>query len=269
MKAWHEWRDAPKLDLAVIGDPISHSLSPRMFAAAGIEEHYGAIRVPLDELDVALDHLVKLGLFGLNVTLPLKEAAFRWCASTDDVARQVGAVNTLRLADRAGRNTDVVGIKSVLADLQFDPSAEVLVQGAGGTARAVCVALHSIGARITLWNRSLERAHQMVNSLEFEVRVTTDLSAIEAPWIINTTSAGHSGAEIPMNFSTEHAGTAVDVSYATGGTKWLWKAQTAGWRTADGRGMLVAQGAASYEWWTGKAISRNAMADAVEEALAP
>ena len=113
-----EWRTAPHGDYAVVGDPISHSLSPLIHAAAyqshGLEYRYHAIRVPLEEFADALAHLTNIGYRGLNVTVPLKEAAFEWCQSFEAESEQFHSINTLRLADRRGLNTDAPAFISTL-----------------------------------------------------------------------------------------------------------------------------------------------------------
>ncbi len=269
MSPWYEWREAPPLDFAVIGDPIAHSLSPRMFAAAGIPESYGAIRVSLNEFDEALNHLVKLGFRGLNVTLPLKEAAAAWCASKSDIAGRLGAVNTLRLSTREGINTDALGLVEVLRELGLQADEKVLLLGAGGTARAALYALSELGARITLWNRTPARAERLLSELSVNADLASTGDAESFRWVVNSTSSERGGEPLETNFSAEVPGVALDLNYAQAGTAWIARATCAGWRGVDGRSLLVEQGAASYHWWTGTQPNRDQMLASLQEALAP
>ena len=151
MKAEY-WRQAEKGDYAVIGDPVGHSLSPRMHMAAykhlGLDLIYRAIHVPMEELDEALDSLEDLGYRGVNITLPLKERALAACRILEGPCELYGATNTMRLADRAGINTDAPGFIETVKELGIAPGASVLLIGAGATARTLAHALREYGCML-------------------------------------------------------------------------------------------------------------------------
>src|ERR1022692_4853553 len=163
------WQDAPIADFAVIGDPIAHSLSPKMhmaaFASLGLEYKYVAIRVPAGRAGMALDRLPHLGYKGVNVTVPHKEEALEWLMESDPLARRIRACNTVRLADRSGTNTDAPGFVETLKAFNFEPGQRALILGAGGSARAVAAALEEAQFRISVYNRTLENASRLITGL--------------------------------------------------------------------------------------------------------
>lgn len=259
--SWTEWRDAPPGDFAVLGDPVKHSRSPRMHTAAykalGRSWRYNAVRVPLSEFDEAVVHLARLGYRGVNCTVPLKEAAFRWAGEVDATTRRIGAANTLRLADRHATNTDAPAFVNTFAG-----EGPVLVLGAGGTARAVLVALDEAGVRTFLWNRTRAKAEALVESL----RVAADV--IEGPHlagmrsVVNTTSASLQGEALPIDWSMAGAGTLV-YEAAYGPSPFLDAARAHGLEAVDGLPLLVEQGALAITWWTGVEPDRSVMMEAV------
>lgn len=250
---------------AVIGDPIEHSWSPRMHTAAleflGRPERYETIRVPVGEVEATLERLRDQGYLGVNVTVPHKERALAWAREADELARRCGAANTLRLADRAARNTDAPAVVHVLRAYQVLPPAEVLVLGAGGAARAALVALSEAGYRPVGWNRSLDRMESLLAELGIEGEVDPKAGARAAT--INATSASLVGEAPPVLWEAPPGSLAFDMMYGQGVTPFLAQAQTVGMRIVDGREMLVEQGALALEWWLGIEAPRTIMREAL------
>lgn len=267
MTEWFEWRDAPAGDFAVLGDPVGHSLSPRMqsaaFAALGLSYRYHAIRVPEPELREAVDHLAGLGYRGLNATVPLKEAAFRWMSSGEELTRRIRAANTLRLENPDSINTDAPGILDVLNENQVG-EGPILVLGAGGSSRAALVALASIDRKTAIWNRTRHRAFHLAEELQLPVEVVTTPTAQGFAAILNTTSASLKGERIGIDwFGAVSGALAFDFAYGPGPTPFMEDAAQSGLKAIDGRALLVAQGARSLEWWLGIEAPRSAMLQAV------
>jgi len=252
----------------IIGDPVSHSLSPlfqaRFAIQHGIDAVYVPWRVPSADVATALAGLWAMGVQGLNITVPHKQTVLDMVQADDD-ASLIGAVNTLRRVDNGwqGINTDWQGIASVLRDMQVDIShQDVLVIGAGGTARAVLHALALAGAQhVYICNRSadrlqtlLEHAGQAYTEMSCE-RVCWDTADVEAcirrcPLVINTTAIGLGDADAAFPFRIDGDGIGVDVVYAANGeTPFVLAARNGGRRAVDGLPMLLAQGAASFDWW--------------------
>ena len=165
MTETHPWREAPTGDYAVVGDPVAHSKSPAMHAAAyralGLNLTYRAIHVPRGELGEALDHLRTLGYRGVNCTVPHKEAAFAWARQRSMTALETRMANTLHLPSGAAHNTDVMGFMAGLALIPPETMTRTLILGAGGSAAAVISNLLRY-PHVALWNRNPERAERLL-----------------------------------------------------------------------------------------------------------
>jgi shikimate dehydrogenase len=258
------WRDAPRATFAVLGDPISHTWSPLIQSAAladlGRPEQYVALHVPLEEFTEAVEHLRSIGYLGVNCTLPLKEVAFQWCEALEAHAHELGVVNTLNLPLRMGTNTDTLGFLETLRELEIKPPGPILLLGAGGTARSLIRTLANEGFDLRVYNRTPERAEQLLEELELSFPVVQQPVVGDNVMILNTTSAGLSGSAIDVAWGKPPRGTvAYDVVYRQELTPFLADAKLAGCRVIDGRAMLVAQGALALEWWLKVPVSREVM----------
>ncbi|MBL8067407.1 MAG: shikimate dehydrogenase [Armatimonadetes bacterium] len=260
-----EWRDAPAADFAVVGDPVGHSLSPRMhqaaYSAVGLSLRYVAIRVPEGEFPQAAENLRELGYVGLNATLPHKLAAFEWCESVESGAWRFSAVNTIRLADRTGINTDVPGFMAMLESRGVAHGSRLLFLGAGGSARSLMAACWDSGYRLAAWNRTPGRLGELVHDLAIDAEILDSPDVTGADVVVNATSASWSGEGLGLDWSSAPAGCqAFDLAYREGGpTPFLAEAQKFGIATCDGLPMLVEQGALAFEWWLGREAPRRAM----------
>lgn len=244
--------------LGVLGDPVAHSLSPFIhngwLRAHQLDAVYSAFELKKGELASGLDALARQGVIGLNVTLPHKEDALRLTMSASDTARRLGAVNFLvrRGEGWIGDNTDAPGFAMTLDYGEIDvKDRSVFLLGAGGSARAVASVLHDRGARLTLCNRTVERAAALASELAPGARVLSledglkELSS--AALVVNTLSLGHSGGKLELPRAA--GGIFYDISYGKGAAAALAEAKAKNWRTLDGLGMLVAQAAISFQHW--------------------
>lgn len=243
---------------AVIGHPVAHSQSPAihtLFAhTTGQDIEYGRIEAPLDAFERTVDEFRAAGGRGLNVTLPFKLAAFRYCDEVADRARDAQAVNTIVFGDRVqGDNTDGVGLVRDIEGNLGQPLAgkTVLLMGAGGAAQAVISALVSARvARLVLANRTFSKAQALADRFKVLASRYDDVrSAFDI--VINATSAGL-GAE-PAILPAPAIGSATlayDMVYGRD-TAFLQAARAKGARCADGLGMLVEQAAESFFIWRG------------------
>jgi shikimate dehydrogenase len=248
-----------KARYAVIGNPVAHSKSPWIhgeFArATGQEIDYGRIEAPLGGFAAAVDAFRAAGGTGLNVTLPFKQDAYRYCASTAPRAAAAHAVNTLAFGENAfGDNTDGVGlIRDVEANLG-EPLAgkAVLLLGAGGAAQGVLGALLEARiARLVIANRTLERARTLAARFPGVIASPYDTLQGDFEIVINATSAGLSGAPLPLPRGVLRRGMlAYEMVYGRD-TPFLAAARSAGARASDGLGMLVEQAAESFFLWRG------------------
>jgi shikimate dehydrogenase len=271
----------PKL-FAVLGDPVDHSLSPAMheagYKARRLAHVYLRHRVTQAELGAALDDARRLRMGGLNLTVPLKETALSLVDGLTPAARRIGAVNTVvpRPGGRLiGDNTDGLGFVRSLRGLVRVRGARVLVIGAGGSARAVGVALADAGvARLTLVNRTQSRAEALAVRLaeagatDVEVATFDMLSTgeilVDTDVVVNTTSAGLEGAALPLHVgATPRTTLFVDLLYGARPTPFVAAARRAGRRALDGSGMLLHQGALAFERWLGGRAPLAAMESAL------
>lgn len=242
----------------IFGNPVGHSLSPAMQEAAfrdlGMDGVYLPFRVPPERLRDSLAGARAAGFRGLNLTLPLKEAAFRLLRPTD-VAREIRAVNTVDLRGNRGHNTDGEGALRALLRAGVEPRGRrVLLLGAGGAARAVAHTLARRGARLVVANRSRPRGRALAREIGGEAIPPAALApeVSRADIVVNATSVGMEGGCL-VRASWLHPGqTVFDLVYRPRETELLRRARRRGARTVEGLEMLVEQGAASFEFWTGR-----------------
>jgi shikimate dehydrogenase len=260
---------------AVIGDPISHSLSPVIFnaafEAAGLDWVFVAHQVPAGETARALDGVRAMGVAGLSVTMPHKDAAF---AAVDEVtleARVLGAVNCVENRDGylVGHNTDGAGLIAALAAEGVPVDGHrCVVLGAGGAARSVIAALARAGSEVTVVNRSADRARAAAALAGERGRVGEQADVASASIVVNATSVGMGGEGlvVPADLLSP-AQAVVDLVYHPVETPLLTAARARGARAIDGVGMLVHQGALAFRLWTGVEPPIEVMNGAARAAL--
>ena len=270
----------------IIGDPVSHSLSPlfqaRFAAQHDIDVVYVALRVAQEQVETALNGLWATDFQGLNVTVPHKETVAA-IVDKDAAAELIGAVNTVRRSTDGwqGTNTDWQGARDALQYLGAQlAGADVLLIGAGGTARAVLHAMAEGAARrVYICNRSPERLsvfmrhacnaypEMEVSDLAWEKK-GIEACALHCPVIINTTSIGLDDADRTFPFAIGGEGVALDAVYTPDGqTPFVLAARKGGRRAVDGLPMLLAQGAASFNWWHGARVEVAPVMQWMEERL--
>jgi len=266
--------------LAVVGDPVAHSLSPALHNAAiralGLDAVYVALRVPADDFSIVLPALAVAGVSG-NITVPHKEAAERCVMRKTDLCLRAGACNTFWLEqegrDRVlvGDNTDVPAIAAAIAEIAPGAS-RWLVLGTGGTARAVAVAAADAGVELSVRSRDADRARTLVQWAEGRGTRAKTAEALEADVVINTTPLGLSpGDPLPVQpAAVQGVRAVVDLVYAPGETAWVraWRKRGGGVRAVDGRGILVRQAALAFgRFFPGAAAPVEVMRAAVERQL--
>jgi shikimate dehydrogenase len=272
--------------LGVLGWPVAHSRSPAIhnaaLAALGMAGwRYQRLPVPPALFDETTRALGAAGFLGANVTIPHKHAALALADEASQAAREIGAANTLTFAAGgtiAAENTDAPGLIAVLERLPELPAKpRVLVLGAGGSARAVVWALREAGAsEVAVWNRTAERARTLARALG--VRAVP--APVPADLLVNCTSVGlHVPAGVERSATDGEAlnqlgltfdqvgeySHVVDLVYRPGSTPLLAAAAAHGARTVDGLEVLVAQGALSFELWTGRSAPLEVMRRAARE----
>ena len=272
--------------LGVFGYPVRHTLSPLMQNAAiealGLNYAYLPFEVKPGDIGDAVRGIRSLGIAGVNVTVPHKEAVIPFLDELTDEAEKIGAVNTIenRNGRLIGHNTDSLGyVMSLREDAGFEPKNKtIIVIGAGGAAMGIITGLLSNDAgEIVIANRTVEKAEKIKanytkKNKDGNIRIiTAPLSCLKDPkilssvdLIINTTSMGLEGMAPDVDFTSTRPQVLIsDISYKPAVTKFLKNAQDADRRTIGGLGMLVYQGALSFETWT----SHKAPVDVMKKAL--
>ena len=254
--------------MLLLGAGIGYSASPRMhaaaFAAAGLDWSYELADVPADALPKVVESLRGEDVAGANVTIPYKTAVMALLDAVDAVAANIGAVNTVLKTDSRliGSNTDVVGVRAALQQLGMaEPAgARVLVLGAGGSARAVAAAMP--GADLTFVAREGRQRELPGKVLPWERQEWRD-AARGCDLLVNATPLGRRGEIAVADEDLPRDAAVLDLVYARGGTPLVAAARDRGNRCADGWTVLLAQGAASFEAWTGRTAPVEAMRQAL------
>ena len=260
--------------LAVLGHPVAHSRSPAMQTAAleelglGGEWSYEAIEMPPADFPELTRALPAEGFVGANVTIPHKEAALALAGDASAAATEIGAANTLSFSggEIRAENTDATGLLEALPEAPAGRRA--LVLGAGGSARAAVWALAGQGATVEVWNRTPERAEELVGALAgTSAGAEGRIAAVGAEparaggyeLIVNCTAVGMGGEpgdpfeQLPIDPARlGPAATVVDLAYGEDETRLISVARTSGANTVDGIEVLVRQGAESLRIWTGE-----------------
>jgi len=268
--------------LALLGDPVRHSMSPEIqnaaFEEAGVDGVYVALQCGVEDLVGFMRGLARAGGGG-NVTLPHKEKAAAVIDSPSEAVRRTGACNTFWGGPDGrvyGDNTDVAGVRRALRAFVGDPAdMRVLLLGAGGAARATLLGLleERVG-EVAILNRSLERARAVARRIGgHRARVVQgpfELRGQSFDLVINATRLGLSPEDLsPIDFDLlERAGAAMDLIYGPDRSSFLRAASEAGVRGTDGADMLVFQGAASFERWWDRPAPLEAMRRALDGLLA-
>lgn len=278
--------------LAVFGAPIEHSISPAMHNAAirelGLDLVYVPFRVEAEYLPAAVEGVRRMGFLGVNLTIPLKEPAVKLVDDLSELSARIGAVNTLywKAGKLCGHSTDadgfILSLEKEMAEHgaggKADLPGEALVLGAGGSSRAVCYALASRGVRLTIANRTLERAETLVQMLGLDKGVKVipfkgellRRVAASSPLVVNTTSIGmvYDASQSPLPCDCFYPGQIVyDLVYNPLETRLLADARRLGAIGINGLKMLVYQGALSFELWTGVFPPPNTMETAARNSL--
>lgn len=259
---------------AVIGDPIDHSLSPRMqtaaLKAARLDGTYEPLRVATGDLSGAVACLRRTGYRGFNVTIPHKRAIVSLLDRVHPSVEETGAANTVVLDgdELVGYNTDIEGFDMALKVLAGgDWKGRALVFGAGGAARAVVVALAARGCRIAVTNRTWQAIEALTSEIGAAVTAVREpqelISAVAAAGLlVNATSLGMGDlagrSPLPADAQFRPGALAIDLVYGHV-SPFMKAAEDGGCRVQDGIEMLVQQGAAAFRLWTGAEPNVGAM----------
>lgn len=270
---------------AVLGHPIGHTLSPVMHNASilslGLDAIYLAFDVHPDRLLEVLPAMQAMGFGGVNLTIPLKEVAFRGLKELDESARLLGAVNTVQFTDGGmiGHNTDGYGFLKAMEEAFGEAltGAKVFVLGCGGAGRAVALMCAGAGAA-ELMLAEVDEAKRTGVAAELKklypgVKVVHATGAAEdcraADVVVQATPVGMKQTDAPLlGPDSFRAGQrAFDLIYMYPETVFMKQARLGGARTANGLGMLLHQGARAFAIWSGREPDVEAMRSALQRAV--
>ena len=277
--------------LALIGNPVSQSLSPIIQNAAikylGLDLIYIAIPCKNKDFETVVNSLKKMNCKGLNITIPFKQKVFNICSEISPVAQKVKAVNTLKLKDNddwSGTNTDIDGFIFPLKNLNLEGKTSIIL-GSGGAARSVIQGLkHLKISEITIISRNKNSLNELVGNFKSDIKINGILNnnkeihnlIQKTDLIVNTTPVGMSKTkdedEMPFGqsfWNTINSNTIIyDLIYNPSPTRFLQFCEKKGCMTIDGTQMLIAQGAKSLSFWTnGLEVPFEVMHDALKQYL--
>jgi shikimate dehydrogenase len=263
----------------VIGDPVEHSLSPQMHNAGyerlGIDGEYVFVgcNVKPEDLGDFVSGIRAMRIKGVSCTRPHKLEIMKHLDEIDEVARKIGAVNTI--VNDSGRltgyNTDWIGVVASLETLTDLQGKRVALLGAGGAARAAAYGVTSKDVELTIYNRTLEKAQQLAELFGGKARSLNELEEVRsADIIINATSVGLSPDEdqtpLPKEFINEQQ-IVFDTIYTPLETRLMQEAKQQGAQVIPGTEMLLRQGLAQFKLFTGQEAPEEAMRNTLLQLL--
>ena len=271
----------------VIGDPIEHTLSPTIqnaaFNALNLDYTFLAFKVTPTQVGNAIAGMRALGILGLNVTMPHKEAVINHLDQIDETAKFLNAVNTIHNKDGKllGFNTDGIGALKALKENGANPQGKrVLLLGSGGAARAIAYSLAQEADELVVLNRTVDEAKDLASLLKrtFNKKVVANLLSAsviqdklcDSDILINATSVGmkpNFGQSLIAPEWLKPDLTVMDIVYNPVETKLAIDAKSKGAKVVSGVEMLIYQGAASFEIWTGIPAPVEVMRKAALECL--
>jgi len=278
----------PRIYLGIIGNPVSHSLSPTMhnelLKKYKIDGAYLPFEVEKGNFPDAIRGLKALKFRGVNITLPFKEEAAKICDWLDDQARSIGSVNTILFEEEKikGFNTDAFGFEKSIEKKGYNlSSSSVAILGGGGTARTICfVCAKNNAGKITIFNRTKEKAEKIKSDIQsifpssnIAVEEFGKINFDEFDIIVNATSLGWKGENLfevigctPKPNKEKTKKLFYDTVYIQ--TPFIKIASKMGYDTEDGKWMLVLQGAKSFQIWLGLYPEENLMLKTIKEEIA-
>jgi len=275
----------------VIGSPVAHSASPAVFNTCFEKEKMNRLYLPLlvedgqREFSIFLNNILErpwLNFKGFSVTIPHKRNVLDYTKSSsgfvEPLAERIGAANTLVIGEDAklsAYNTDYAGALNAISDTlgieQQDLKGwNIAVVGAGGVARAIVAGLSDIGAKVKIYNRTIEKGKRLAKEFDCEFAGLDDLSKLKAKLLINCTSLGmHPDIDttpIDKEYLNEDM-VVFDTVYNPAETVLLKEAKKIGAKTIDGLSMFVNQAAAQFKLFTNKDPDRDLMRKVVSQKL--
>ncbi len=245
----------------LIGNPVAHSMSPFIHNAAfeklGLNYKYFCFKVENNNLRQAIMSMRAIDIKGMNVTVPYKQQVIPFLDELDEVAKKIGAVNTIvnNRKKLKGFNTDYIGLIKAIEEHTTIKGKKIVLLGAGGAARGIAFGIIEKKGSLIILNRTVAKAKELAKEFGCEYGGLELMDKEKADLLINSTSVGMHPKEnetIAKKSQLKNFKIVLDAVYNPIETKLLKLARDAGCKTISGLNMLVYQGAASFELWTGK-----------------
>jgi 3-dehydroquinate dehydratase/shikimate dehydrogenase len=263
----------------IIGNPISHSMSPAIHNAAFIKEGLNNVYVPLKIADIGtfMREYRKIDFNGFSVTIPHKESVLPFLDDIDQTARKIGAINTIVYQNEKliGYNTDCMAAVMEL-ECSLKETDETLnnkkisIIGAGGAARAIAFGLKEKGCDITIFNRTIERAEKLSHDVQCRFKSFEEIHKLTSDILINTTPIGMfpnvDQTPVPKNVLKGDM-VVFDAVYNPTETRFLREAKEKGCHTVNGLSMFINQAAEQFRLWTNIDPPIELMTKVVKEIL--
>lgn len=258
----------------VMGDPVSHSLSPAMHNAAFEKIGYNGVYLafPVKDVSSAVAGIRALNVKGVSVTIPHKIAVMDYLDEIDEQALKIGALNTIVNKDGHlyGYNSDCLGAMNALLDKTEIKGKDVVIAGAGGAARAIAFGIIAEGGRLTILNQIKEEGEALAADLGVNYHPLDEYKNHESDIFINATPLGMTPNTDAMPVATDYLNkrmTVMDIVYNPLKTKLLKEAEAKGCTIVDGVSMFVYQGISQFESWTGEKAPAELMRKVVLDSL--
>lgn len=266
--------DAHTETYCVLGNPIAHSMSPVMHNNMFTEMNINAVYVAfcVDNIERAVMSIRELGIKGASVTIPFKKEVIEFLDDIDDLAKEIGAVNTIinKNGKLYGLNTDCAGAVNPLKKISELKDRNVFIFGAGGAARAIAFGIKNEQGKIHIINRTASKGRSLAQHVHGHFIPLSEINLEKADIIINTTSLGMfpdvAGTPVKPEQLKNHM-TVMDIVYNPLKTRLLKDAEKAGCKIVDGLSMFVEQGACQFKLFTGQSPSRELMKKSVLKAM--
>ena len=268
------WRDissepTKRLRIAVLGEGSEVTLNSKAFAGGlaemRVDAEVATVTCAGTEFQECIRHLTECGFRGAGISNPFKSEAAKLAKQFYVVKHGMGVANALKLGSEIyAQNTEVAAFASMVRDLK---PGLALVMGSGRAARSAVLSLFECGWRIRLWNRNVVRSRPFAVAFETygKVELASHADPVGCSLIVNATPVGaKAGEQPPLRWqSTGSRITAIDFAFRNVATEFLRSAAQRGFKTIDGRELLIEQAALSLEWWLGEPVPREPMFRAI------
>jgi len=265
-------RSIPTLCGSIMGTPFTFNVKVHNAAYRALGLDYTFVCFGVEDVPGAIQAMRSLGIRGMNVSMPHKQAVIPHLDALDETARAIGAVNTINHVDGrlTGYNTDCVGAVRALEEAMPLPGRRIALLGAGGAARAIAYGLSQAGARVTVFNRSTERGAALAQG--FGLPFGGALEAFDAQdfdAVVNATSAGFRAPDVnPISGQLAAHLLVMDAAFIPVRSCLIRDAQALGCRTLDGTRMMLHQFCGQIELYTGQQAPLDVMSAALLDEIA-